>query len=724
MISTLLRLKIFSLLLLLSISFGQVKAQSCEQIGLVSNGFLLGQFDCEILIIAADGINVFQPATSPEALKPGSFVRFSYEVIDSQACSANIPLINITCLESIAAIEECTAEFISLPNNPILNRNYTFKPLFVDTTKNYLWDFGNGEQTVTPTAEHLYEANGEYLVCLTVSEENGCSQTSCDTIIIEILTEHNCNFSIESMPAIDAAGKEVFDLEVFNQTDFGPYHPQKVKWYEHETGIILGEAANIRFSPTKEDVSVITVCADLEVIFPDGDTCRTTTCQPIVKASAGNCTALFGYIPQISLAATNSVDFFNFSFGDSTANVLWDFGDGQTSTENTQKLRHQYDAPGLYNVCLSINGGIDSCASTFCLPVFTVGAAEICNFNDCVLPGDANKDGNINIFDALNIGIGFNSKGKLRPNAVIEPILQAAFNWQLNTLIGLDFKHFDCDGNGQIEKADFSVIDQNYQKVAEAMIANAEITAPEISLQFAADTLYFNPKQNNIRIPASLIIGGNDVPIEHFYGIALTFDYQDESLITAIETKYDSTSFLGKDDILLYDKNLKEDKQYGLSITKSNQQGKSGAGKIAELSFIVEGDIIDGRSAIFGLDLSGLTVVDSNGIEIPVNVPDEEIEVVLVFDEELTTSIPVLEENIYKIYPNPAKDRLNIDFSEAFPVNNGKIELFNALGQKLQTYPLHEQHSVLDIKHIPAGTYWIHITTKNGVLSKEFIIEK
>ena len=77
----------------------------------------------------------------------------------------------------------------------------------------------------------------------------------------------------------------------------------------------------------------------------------------------------------------------------------------------------------MYEVCLTITEG--SCEDTFCLPVFSIGGAEICAYNDCVFPGDANKDGRVNIFDALPIGLGYNTAGAARPNATISPNFQA-----------------------------------------------------------------------------------------------------------------------------------------------------------------------------------------------------------------------------------------------------------------------------------------------------------
>lgn len=50
---------------------------------------------------------------------------------------------------------------------------------------------------------------------------------------------------------------------------------------------------------------------------------------------------------------TTSLEFFNESFVSvSSANYMWSFGDGKTSTQ--ENPTHTYDAPGSYNVCLSV----------------------------------------------------------------------------------------------------------------------------------------------------------------------------------------------------------------------------------------------------------------------------------------------------------------------------------------------------------------------------------
>lgn len=73
-----------------------------------------------------------------------------------------------------------------------------------------------------------------------------------------------------------------------------------------------------------------------------------------------NCVALF--FPFVDSLNTDELVFINASIGDDLS-YFWDFGDGNTSTE--QFPTHQYEDSLEYEVCLTISG--EDCEDTFCL---------------------------------------------------------------------------------------------------------------------------------------------------------------------------------------------------------------------------------------------------------------------------------------------------------------------------------------------------------------------
>lgn len=55
-----------------------------------------------------------------------------------------------------------------------------------DFIDNYLWDFGDGTTSTERVPTHLYQSEGIYSVCLTMSDARGCSKQLCKEDIIEI----------------------------------------------------------------------------------------------------------------------------------------------------------------------------------------------------------------------------------------------------------------------------------------------------------------------------------------------------------------------------------------------------------------------------------------------------------------------------------------------------------------------------------------------------------
>jgi hypothetical protein len=88
---------------------------------------------------------------------------------------------------------------------------------------------------------------------------------------------------------------------------------------------------------------------------------------------------------------------------------------------------------------------------------------------------------------------------------------------------------------------------------------------------------------------------------------------------------------------------------------------------------------------------------------------------------KLPTKTAELSENLFYIYPNPAKDVLFIDLPNA-PLSNLQVNIYNALGQLVAKESLKERVNKLTINHLPTGLYVIKIMDGQWVQSRNFII--
>jgi hypothetical protein len=84
-----------------------------------------------------------------------------------------------------------------------------------------------------------------------------------------------------------------------------------------------------------------------------------------------------------------------------------------------------------------------------------------------------------------------------------------------------------------------------------------------------------------------------------------------------------------------------------------------------------------------------------------------------------------LQKNIIQVYPNPANDVLNFEYSyrDELTEQPSTIEITNTLGQLVLTKKMLNSHSSLNIQHLQSGVYYLELKSTNNVVRKKFIKE-
>jgi hypothetical protein len=87
---------------------------------------------------------------------------------------------------------------------------------------------------------------------------------------------------------------------------------------------------------------------------------------------------------------------------------------------------------------------------------------------------------------------------------------------------------------------------------------------------------------------------------------------------------------------------------------------------------------------------------------------------------DITTSIGLIPELKYlgiKLYPNPAKENITIDFKITL-TQEAELFIYNALGQKLRSYSLQKHQSEINIglSGIKSGVYYCELRTNNKTI--------
>ena len=91
---------------------------------------------------------------------------------------------------------------------------------------NWLWDFGDGNVSNLENPIHLYENEGQYNICLTIQDENGCESKKCNIINIyentyayipDIFTVNNDNINENFLPIIRGVLEDSYLMLIYDR---------------------------------------------------------------------------------------------------------------------------------------------------------------------------------------------------------------------------------------------------------------------------------------------------------------------------------------------------------------------------------------------------------------------------------------------------------------------------------------------------------------------------
>ncbi len=251
--------------------------------------------------------------------------------------------------------KDCEADFIfaPAPGNAIR---------FADKSSgdglSYIWNFGDGEKDFIKDPVHIYDNPGIYSVCLLVKNADGLENITCKKVRVgEPAPDQNCKADFFYM--IDSLESEAtfinkskgnslqysWDLGDGNNSDIAdPTHTYGTNDY-YRVKLRIKDTVNNCVSHAFKLVNI--------------------NAKDTLKAS-------FGYVeeePQLK-ASSYPVDFVAISHGDA-AKLKWEFDDGTVDSTTTNPT-HNYDAPGDYEVCLTISDPNTGSEDIYC-EIITVG---------------------------------------------------------------------------------------------------------------------------------------------------------------------------------------------------------------------------------------------------------------------------------------------------------------------------------------------------------------
>ena len=254
------------------------------------------------------------------------------------------------------------------------------------TITSYLWNFGDGQTSTQQNPTHTFATAGNHDVSLTVSLGNCTSTPYSIRVPVSPLPVANftattaCLGSATQFTNTSTAGSSGQTISGY-QWDFGDGETSTEQNPSH-TYASIGT-----FEVTLTVVTAENSCSDSKtnnvtvIAQPTADFTATTVCQ-------GDATVF------TDASTTNPA-------GQAITSYLWDFGDGETSTE--QNPTHTYASAGDYTVTLTVdvnntcNSNKQNTITVYAMPQAEAGEDQTANYGDQVqLHGSAGVDGEFN----------------------------------------------------------------------------------------------------------------------------------------------------------------------------------------------------------------------------------------------------------------------------------------------------------------------------------------
>lgn len=350
--------------------------------------------------------------------------------------------------------------------------------------------------------------------------------------------------------------------------------------------------------------------------------------------------------------------------------------------------------------------------------------SQMCDFAECIHPGDADADLKANVYDFLNIGLGYGTLGLERPLATENWEGQIGPDWENYTVEGLNFKHIDSNGDGIIGEADIDAIEANYTPEQELNIPSYVEGTPELSIEFSVDSLYFDYNSpNEIEVTATINLGTEDLPVENLHGLAFMMNYpQDLVPPHSVNSTYNSDSFLGDEDSVLWmEKDLYELGREDIVVTRKSGSAITGEGGIFTTSFVIIVDIIVGRAELetpFTVQLENIKAIDGEGNPIFINAAADAT-FIIVDNRTSRTNNPELAAKT-KVSPNPAQALIAVQTAD---LQTETIEIFDTFGRMVLSQKAVFGQTDVDVSSLTTGVYMVYVRAEEGVVVKKLLVD-
>lgn len=347
--------------------------------------------------------------------------------------------------------------------------------------------------------------------------------------------------------------------------------------------------------------------------------------------------------------------------------------------------------------------------------------------DDCVWPGDANGDGQVNIRDVLSISRHLGKIGDQRDASPYAGIYDGADadDWGIAQSNGRDISHADTDGNGIIDVNDITEVIENYGSVNNITSLDL-LGVKDVPFYVTTDGI---PLDSGDVLNLYVHAGTDDWKVQDMEGIAFSL-FIPSSLVdsSSLQVDFVDDGFFVDGAPFVESNYQPTDGQVHVAGGKTNNFGSTGNGLVAVVSFIVEEDAEGirndrrkrfassiGESETLDIELSDIVYQGKDGFQY--SLPSKTIQVEINSNQEVQSTS---ESHNISVSPNPVENTTVVSTSNNELINN--ISLFDVNGRVVMVQNASTSSVNLNLSTLTSGIYVAKIQTASGIESTKIAV--
>jgi hypothetical protein len=333
-----------------------------------------------------------------------------------------------------------------------------------------------------------------------------------------------------------------------------------------------------------------------------------------------------------------------------------------------------------------------------------------------VWPGDADANHIVDNNDLLPIGLGYDTTGHTRSTQGIIWQGDIAIDWAdsfSNYIYPLNYKHADCNGDGVIDANDTLAIVQNFS------LTHAKTNGLSSPWRSGIAGLYAIPSidtlNNSSILTINFILGDSAIPVNNFYAIAFTYNF--DPLI--VDTNYINISFgnswIGTNDKISINKIFNNSGQIKAAVTRIDHTTRSGNGIIASATYKINTQNVANGSLYYYTNIgniSNVTAIDQFGNVIPINTGADTTQIAVA---PLGISLLNNVSSIH-LYPNPNTGSFTLQTSNSI---GSDYTISDMLGHIIMQRSIRSDNEVISLSDAAEGVYTL---TVKGAQPIRFVV--